>query len=222
MSKKLGCVITDKEKDLLVKLAKKTKKNQGELIGYLLRSYDRLSDKSALKDISIPLDGTPSDNGIASQGEPVISLEAFNLSSLEQQEVENALINSDSQIEEVARDGLLQRSRYLNSIANKQAKLESMSDEEMRSSTFKGAANFRIEQVIETIVNHNNSQSEKSSKVCITKGIIFKLTGSNRQTINKWFDEHEVMISDHNSKHSLTDADNRKGKGFDWEELLGV
>ena len=199
MSKKLGCVITDEEKDLLVKLAKKLKISQGELIGQLIRSYHNINHR-----------------------QPVISLEAFNLSGSQQLEVENALINSDSQIEEVARDGLLQRSRYLNSIADKQAKLESMSNEEMRSSTFKGAANFRIEQAIETIINHNNSQSIKSDKVCITKGIIFKLTGSNRQTINKYFDEHEVMISDHNSKHSLTDADNRKGKGFDWQELLGV
>ena len=199
MSKKLGCSISDEDKQLLDRLTKKSKKNQGELIGYLLRSYDQLSDLDS-----------------------VISLEAFNLSGEEKREVENALTNSDSQIDEVARDGLLQRSRYLNSIADKQAQLESMSDEEMQKATFKGAANYRIEQAIETIVNHNSNESEKSRKVCLTKGIVFKLTGSNRQTINKYFDEHEVMISDHNHKHELTDASNRKGKGFSFEQLLGV
>ena len=199
MTKKLGCSISDEDKVLLDRLTKDLKMNQGEVIGYLLRSYNQLSNR-----------------------EPVLSLESFNLSGSEQQEVENALINSDSQIDEVARDGILQRSRYLNSIADKQAQLESMSDEEMQRATFKGAANYRIEQAIETIINHNNNQSQKSQKVCLTKGIIFKLTGSNRQTINKYFDEHEVMISDHNHKHSLTDADNRKGKGFSFEQLLGV
>ena len=199
MAKKLGCSISDEDKALLDLLTKKTDKNQGELISYLLRSYEQLGDR-----------------------ESVLSLEAFNLSGKEQQEVENALINSDSQLDVVARDGLLQRSRYLNSIADKQAKLESMSDEEMQKATFKGAANFRIEQAISTITDHNNNQSEKSQKVCITKGIVFKLTGSNRQTINKYFDEHEVMISDHNQKHSLTDGDNRKGKGFSFEQLLGI
>lgn len=199
MGKKLGCTITDREKELLDRLTKKLNKSQGELIGELIRSYQNISNRDS-----------------------VISLEAFNLSGSEQREVENALTNSDSQLDVVARDGLLQRSRYLNSIADKQASLESMSDEEMKTATFKGAAQYRIEQAISTIMNHNNNQSEKSRKVCLTKGIVFKLTGSNRQTINKYFDEHQVMISDHNHKHSLTDADNRKGKGFSFEKLLGV
>ena len=199
MSKKLGCTISDDDKALLDRLTKDLKMNQGEVIGYLLRSYEQLNNR-----------------------ESVLSLKAFNLSGSEQQEVKNALINSDSQLTEVARDGLLQRSRYLNSIADKQAQLESMSDEEMRSCTFKGAANFKIEQAINTITDHNNSQSSKSDKVCITKGIVFKLTGSNRQTINKWFAQHQTMIDDHNQKHSLSNADNRKGKGFSFEQLLGV
>ena len=199
MSKKLGCTISNDDKALLDRLTKDLKMNQGEVIGYLLRSYEQLSNR-----------------------ESVLSIEGFNLSGSEQQEVENALVNSDSQLDEVARDGLLQRSRYLNSIADKQAQLESMSDEEMRSCTFKGAANFKIEQAVNTITDHNNSQSSKSDKVCITKGIVFKLTGSNRQTINKWFDQHQTMIDDHNQKHSLTNADNRKGKGFSFEQLLGV
>ena len=199
MSKKLGCTISDDDKALLDRLTKDLKMNQGEVIGYLLRSYEQLNNR-----------------------ESVLSLKAFNLSGSEQQEVKNALINSDSQLTEVARDGLLQRSRYLNSIADKQAQLESMSDEEMQKATFKGAANFKIEQAVNTITDHNNSQSEKSDKVCITKGIVFKLTGSNRQTINKWFDQHQTMIDDHNQKHSLSNADNRKGKGFSFEQLLGV
>lgn len=199
MTKKLGCSISDEDKVLLDRLTKDLKMNQGEVIGYLLRSYNQLSNP-----------------------ESILSLEAFNLSGSEQLEVENALVNSDSQLDEVARDGILQRSRYLNSVADKQGQFESMSDKELANATYKGAANYRIQQAIETIMNHNNDQSQKSRKVCLTKGMIFKLTGSNRQTINKYFDEHEVMISDHNHKHSLTDADNRKGKGFSFEQLLGV
>lgn len=199
MTRKIGCSISNEEKALLDRLTKKLKMSQGEVVGYLLRSYNQLSNR-----------------------EPVLSIESFCLSTLEQQEVENALINSDSQIDEVAKDGLLQRSRYLNSIADRQAELESMSEAEQKNATFKGAANYRIEQAIETIMTHNNNQSEKSLKVCLTKGIVFKLTGSNRQTINKYFDEHHTMISDHNQKHRLTNADNRKGKGFSYEQLLGV
>ncbi len=188
--------------------------SQGDVIGHLLNSYNAVTNS----DLAAAFGTESSDPKRAL----VLSFESFNLSGSEQIEVENALTNSDSQLDVVAKDGLLQRSRYLNSIADKQAKLESMTDEEMQKATFKGAANFRIEQAISTIINHNNNQSEKSRKVCLTKGIVFKLTGSNRQTINKYFDEHQVMISDHNHKHGLTDADNRKGKGFSFEQLLGV
>lgn len=87
----------------MYRLTKKLNKSQGELIGQLIRSYQNLSNRNS-----------------------VISLEAFNLSGSEQQKVENALTNSDSQLDVVAKDGLLQRSRYFNSIANKQAQLESI------------------------------------------------------------------------------------------------
>lgn len=198
-TKRITSAIATKEKAILDSLTKKLKMTQGEVIGYLLRSYEQLSNR-----------------------DPIISLESYNLSGSEQKEVEDALVNSDSQIDDVARDGLLHRARYLNSIADKQAQLESMSEEELNNATFKGAANYRIEQAIATIMDHNNNQSEKSQKLCLTKGMVFKLTGSNRQTINKYFDSHEIMISDHNSKHGLTDKDNRKGKGFDVEALLSV
>lgn len=196
---KLGCQISKDDKATLDQLTKKLKMTQSDLISHLLNNYKPLSDS-----------------------ESVLSLEVFSLSGSEQTEVENALINSNSQLDVVAKDGLLQRSRYLNSIADRQATLETMSDEEMQNATFKGAAKFKIERAIETIMNHNDSQPEKKNKVCLTKGMIFKLTGSNRQTINKYFADHEVMIADHNGKHELTDANNRKGKGFSYEELLGV
>ena len=142
--------------------------------------------------------------------------------AVEQEEIDKAIKNSGQPLEVIVREGTLQRVRYLNSIASKQAELDSMSDEEIKESRFKGAANYRISQAVEKVMEHNNNQTEKADKVCLTKGIIFKLTGSNRQTISKYFDESAVMISDHNHKHLLSDSDNRKGKGFDFKKLLGV
>lgn len=142
--------------------------------------------------------------------------------AVEQEEIDNAIKNSGQPLEVIVKEGTLQRVRYLNSIASKQAKLDSMSDEEIKESRFKGAANYRIQQAVEKVMEHNNKQTEKADKVCLTRGIIFKLTGSNRQTISKYFDEYAVMISDHNHKHLLSDSDNRKGQGFDFKKLLGV
>ncbi len=199
---KLGSSIKIEERELLDQLAKVLKMKQGEALGHIIRNFP----------LATIADGENSQ----------LSLEKFRLSSEEESEVVNALQNSDSQLDVVAKDGLLQRSRYLNSIVDKQAKLPTMTHQELGKATFKGAALFKIEQAIEKIIAHNNNQAEKSQKVCLTKGIVFKLTGSNRQNINKYFAEHEIMISDHNLKHDLTDANNRKGKGFSFEQLLGV
>lgn len=148
------------------------------------------------------------------------SLEQYDLA--EQQEINTAITNSGLSLEAITKEGTLQRARYLNSIAKSQAKLESMSESELKESTFKGVSRHRISQAVARIKEHNDLQPEKKNKVCITRGIVFKLTGSNRQNINQFFAEYEVMISDHNQKHGLTDADNRKGKGFDFKELLGI
>lgn len=147
-------------------------------------------------------------------------LEQYDLA--EQQEIKTAITNSGSSLEAITIEGTLQRARYLNSIATSQAKLDSMSESELIESTFKGVSKHRISQAVERIKNHNDLQTEKKDKVCITRGLVFKLTGSNRQNINKFFAEYSVMISDHNQKHQLTDADNRKGKGFDFKQLIGM
>ena len=140
----------------------------------------------------------------------------------EQQEIDKAIANSGLTLENITKEGTLQRARYLNSVATNQAKLESMSESELKKATFKGASRHRISEAVEKIREHNDQQPEKKNKVCITRGMVFKITGSNRNNINKFFDEYEVMISDHNHKHELSDADNRKGKGFDFKQLLGI
>lgn len=140
----------------------------------------------------------------------------------ERKEINDAVANSGLTLEAIIKEGTLQRARYLNSIAESQAKLETMSESELKKATFKGASRHRISQAVEQIRQHNDQQTEKKNKVCITRGIVFKITGSNRSNINKFFDEYQVMISDHNHKHQLSDSDNRKGKGFDFNQLLGI
>lgn len=159
---------------------------------------------------------------LINQTENVTAPELEQYSVTEQKEIDLAIANSGLTIEAIAKEGTLQRARYLNSIAQQQAKLDSMSADDVKNATFKGVSRHRISQAVEKICEHNNQQTEKKNKVCITRGIVFKITGSNRSNINKFFDEYEGMISDHNHKHELTDKDNRKGKGFDFNQLLGI
>lgn len=150
------------------------------------------------------------------------NIEVEGYTESEEKEIDDALKNSNLPLEQIVKEGTLQRVRYLNSVATMHSKLDSMSDDEIKEATFKGAAKYRINQAVERIKHHNDTQGEKDNKVCITRGMIFKLTGSNRQAINKFFDTYHIMIDDHNQKHGLTNSDNRKGKGFDFEKLLGI
>jgi hypothetical protein len=188
-----------KHKPKLEELAKALNLSMGEAVDWLIDNSHRIAKGS---------------------NETTPELKQYSVA--EQKEINDAVTNSGLSIEAIAREGTLQRARYLNSIAVSQAKLESMSNDELKEATFKGVSRHRISQAVEKIREHNDLQTEKKNKVCITRGIVFKITGSNRSNINKFFDEYEVMISDHNHKHQLTDADNRKGKGFDFNQLLGV
>lgn len=190
--------VTNETKTELESLSEKLNLNLRETVEFLIENY---------KSKAVP---APS------------NIEVEGYTDSEQKEINEAITNSNLPLEQIIKEGTLQRVRYLNSVATNQAKLDSMSDDEIKEATFKGAANYRINQAIERIKAHNDVQGEKDNKVCITRGMIFKLTGSNRQTINKFFDSYHTMIDDHNQKHSLTDSDNRKGKNFDYKELLGM
>ena len=74
----------------------------------------------------------------------------------EQKEINDAVANSGLTIEAIAREGTLQRARYLNSIAESQAKLESMSTDDVKKATFKGVSRHRISQAVEKIREHND------------------------------------------------------------------
>jgi hypothetical protein len=180
-------------------------KSQGEVIEYLI---DIFEDYLMLKE--------QSDNQHNND---------LPLTNDEQQQVQSAMSNSGLTYQEIAKDGLLQRAKYLNSVAKKQSELESLSDADIKENinklTFKGVADYRIEQAIQKIIDYNETASQ-NDKICITKGIVFNITGSNRQTINKFFETKQHWIDDHNNKHNLTDKDNRKGKGYDVKAVLGI
>lgn len=201
----------------LDRLVEQEQCTQGALIENLLDMYDEYQQ---LKDDSSKIQyGELSFNNI---GLEVVHNQDGSIKENQVEIVDRAIKNSGHSLNQIVKDGTLQRARYLNSIAESQAQLNTLSEDELKEKTFKGVANYRIEQAIDTIKNHNDLQSEKANKVCITKGMVFKLTGSNRQTINKFFDTYQTTIDDHNQKHQLTDKDNRKGKNFSFEELLRV
>lgn len=174
--------------------------NQGEVIGLLLDAYRELQELK--KQMT-----TSSDFNLSKEEEDLVNL-AVNFSGMTRKQI--------------AKRGFIAEAKTAISLAKRQADLAEANPEELKKMTFKGVAATRIEQIISRIMEHNDSQTEKQNKLCITESLVFKLTGSNRKALKDYFESHKLMIDDHNQKHSLTDADNRKGKGIDAKQMLNL
>lgn len=145
----------------------------------------------------------------------------FDLSPSEQDEVSKAVQVSGMTQEQLAKRGLLKEARTALSLAKYQADLSEVDPEKLRDMTFRGVASTRIERVVTRIMDYNDTCGEQKDRYCITPTLVANLSGSNRNAVREYFNSHKFMIDDHNSKYSLTNADNRKGKGIDAKQVLG-
>lgn len=138
------------------------------------------------------------------------------LSNEEKAELTKAAKNSKLTEAEIIKKGLLTEARKINALAKK-GNLEDMDLANKRANRFKGVAEERIRREIELIMNHNDNQSEPQARLCLTKTLIAKRTGSNWNAIDDFFNKYKTMIEDHNIKHTLKPDHNRNSNG---EELL--
>ena len=172
-------------KDKFQKIKESENITQGQLMEKLIDIYN---DYQELKNNSDKIQsGELSYDDI---GLEVVRNQDGSLKENEIEIVERALKNSNFSLQQIVKDGVLQRAKYLNSIAKNQPKLD--------------------------------LQGEKYQKFCITKGIVAKITGSNRPAINKFFKDYQPMIDEHNDKHQLTSRDNYKGVNFDLKKALDI
>lgn len=189
-------------------------KTQSERIEALIEAYETLKKEN--ETLKNQLEA--SENQIK-LGE--LSYTLLGLSAREIREVKNAEKVSLQSLQTIAKDGLLQKSRYINSTVGKKD-YDSMTDDELKISTSKGSANARISNMIEKIKQYNDLQGDNSTRFFLSPSLIFKLTNSNFKIINNYFETYRNMIDDINSKYQLSDRDNRKGKGFDFKKVLGI
>lgn len=204
-------------KEKFDRIKESEKINQGQLIEKLLDIYDEYQELKTRSAQTTSRELDYDDIGLE-----VVCNQDGSLKENEIEIVEQALKNSNFSWPQIVKDGVLQRAKYLNSIATKQPNLDSMSDAELKNQRFSGVAEYRINKAVETIKNHNDRQGEKANKYCITQGLIAKITGSNRPAIKKFFKDYQIMIDDHNHKHQLTDRDNYKGVNHDLKKALGI
>lgn len=201
-------------KEKFDEMTKELGKTQSDRILALIEGFERLKKEN--ETLKNRLEA--SENQIR-LGE--LSYTLLGLNGSEILEVQNAENLSLQSLQEIAKDGVLQKSRYINSCLGKKD-YDSMSDDQLRNSTSKGSANARISNMIEKIKQYNDNQPDNSTRFFLSPSLIFKLTNSNFKIVNSFFETYRNMINDINSKYELSDKDNRKGKGYDFKKVLGI
>ena len=195
-------------------MTKELGKTQSERILALIEGFERFKKEN--ETLKNQLEVTKSQIKL---GE--LSYILLGLNGSEILEVQNAESVSLQSLQEIAKDGLLQKARYYNSTMGKKD-YDSMSDNELRNSTSKGSAFQRISNMVEEVKKHNDLQPDNSNRFFLSPSLIFKLTNSNFRIINNYFETYRNMIDDANNKYQLSDRDNRKGKGYDFKKVLGI
>lgn len=99
------------------------------------------------------------------------------------EEVKKAELNTKTSTDAIAKEGLIQRVRYLNNIHD--TNFDNTPREELRTSNLKGIAEYKIRLVIDTIKEHNVNSSEPKERIFITPNLVQKISGSNFNTVKK-------------------------------------
>ena len=195
-------------------ITKELGKTQSEKIEALIEAYENLRKENEMLKNQLEA----SENQIR-LGE--LSYTLLGLNGSEIVEVQNAEKVSLQSLQEIAKDGILQKSRYINSTMGKKD-YNAMSDSELKNSTSKGSAFQRISNMVKKVKEYNDLQPDNSSRFFLSPSLIFKLTNSNFKSVNSYFETYRNMIDDINNKYQLSDRDNRKGKGYDFKKVLGI
>lgn len=148
------------------------------------------------------------------------------LSTEEQELVNKAVEKSGMSFDEILKRGLLAEASKLEKQSDKLGEYQDLTYQELeklaQETTIKGIATLKIQKCIELIEHHNNHCQLTADKIFISPTVVFKVTNSNRASINSYFEEHQEQIDKLNSKHKLEASINRKGKGYDVKATLGV
>ena len=146
----------------------------------------------------------------------------YGLSNEELEVVNNAVIESGMTFEQLVKRGLLKEARTALSVAKRDIDLSETDPEKLKKMTFKGVASARIDHAVNKISDYNDRQGENKDRYFISASLIAKLTGSNRNAVKEFFNSYKLIIDAINDKYTLTNDDNRKGKGIDAKQLLGL
>jgi hypothetical protein len=132
-------------------------------------------------------------------------LSVLNLRENEYAEVLQACERSYGSLDELLRVGLLNEARNSNLLAQKTTQFD-FTDPTQRGRR-RGAGYAYVESVIQQLMETNLHAKEPWEKVYITRGQVAKLTGTNRNDINTYFDNHRELLDEHHKSVGFTSVE---------------
>lgn len=75
-------------------------------------------------------------------------------------------------------------------------------------------ADYRVHQAVEEIMTANDSAQSLWDKVEITQGVISKVTGCNRASIQRYLSANKARIELHHAKHHIEADHNRRAGNY--------
>ena len=96
-----------------------------------------------------------------------------------------------------------------------------VSNEELKPSKEKGAADEKVRRAYQSIANYNDYQAvSNDQRWFIGTRSLIEMSGCNYQVVKRWLGMHRMAVDDHNSKYGLGTHHNRKHVGEEIRETI--
>ena len=96
-----------------------------------------------------------------------------------------------------------------------------VSNQELKPSKEKGAADEKVRRAYQSMVNYNDYQAvSNEQRWFIGTRSLIDMSGCNYQVVKRWLENYQMAVDDHNNKYGLGTHHNRKHVGEEIRETI--
>lgn len=99
---------------------------------------------------------------------------------------------------------------------------EGVSNEQLKNMRSSGAVEEKIYRAFCAIASYNDNAPSNDDRWYIGSTTLSQVSGCNRQAIGDWVEVHEITVKDHNSKYGLGQYHNKRHKGVEITDFIGL
>lgn len=139
--------------------------------------------------------------------------------SMMQRMVSSGNVSTKSQAEESTPAPVVVRKQ----LATKQEiDWESVPNEQLKGMKVAGAVEEKIYRAYCAIANYNDNAPSNDDRWYIGSTTLSQVSGCNRTATGAWVEVHEITVKDHNSKYGLGQYHNKRHKGVEITDFIGL